>query len=192
LIRSEPRCNVHEAGERRKTAEPAVSAAVDAELETRPEHLDAGRIRLQQRDRRLGQHERNLPLEPVAQTLALVSGNIVRRAQIDEHVVTVDRHREAAQLVRELVEGAARPKIEAGVVPVAGEDPVADAAAMQREAHVRAAVVDRVHLLPVREETDRVPVEVDDEPPRRSQLRQRRGANNAISCNSGHAALLRR
>jgi hypothetical protein len=38
---------------------------------------------------------------------------------------------------------------------------------MEREAHVRAAIVDRVYLIPVREQADRVPVDVDDQPLRR-------------------------
>jgi len=59
---------------------------------------------------------------------------ILGRAQIDEHVVAVERDREATKLVGELVEGAAGPKVEAGVMPMAGEDPVADRAAMERKA----------------------------------------------------------
>ena len=76
---------------------------------------------------------------------------IVRRAQIDEDIFAVQRHREAAQLVGELVEGAAGGEVEPSVVPVAREDPVAQGAAMEREAHVRAAVVDRVDLLALNE-----------------------------------------
>ena len=105
-----------------------------------------------------------IALQPVPER-ACAGGRPVRRRAIDEHVVAVDLDREAAQLVRELVEGAAGSEVEAGVVPVAGEDPVADRAAVQREPHVRAAVVDGVHLVALGEEADRVPVEVDDEPP---------------------------
>ena len=53
---------------------------------------------------------------------------IVARAQVDEDVVAVQRDREAAQLVGELVERAAGRQVEARVVPVAREDPVADRA----------------------------------------------------------------
>jgi hypothetical protein len=41
---------------------------------------------------------------------------------------------------------------------------------MERKAHVRAAIVDGVDLIPVRDETDRVPVDVDYQPSRRPQL----------------------
>ena len=97
----------------------------------------------------------------------------MRRPQVDEDVVAVERDRKAPQLVRELVEGPAGREVEASVVPVAGEDPVADRPTVQREAHVRAPVVDRVHLLAVREEAENVPVLVDDLPPCRSQLGER-------------------
>src|SRR5713101_1746312 len=75
------------------------------------------------------------------------------------------------------LEGTACREVEAGVVPVAGKDPVADGAAIKRKAHVRAAVVDRVHLLTVRKEAKRVPVEADDESAGGAQFRERRSAD---------------
>ena len=123
----EPRGEVHEAGQRRQAAEPAAAAARDAEVEPGAEDVDAARIGFEQRDRRLRQHERDVALEPVAQPLALVRDRVVARAEVDEHVVAVELDREAAQLVGELVERAAGRQVEARVVPVAGEDAVADA-----------------------------------------------------------------
>src|SRR5215831_5888203 len=41
------------------------------------------------------------------------------------------------------IEGAATREIEAGVVPVAGQGAVLDAAAIQGKAHMRAAIVER-------------------------------------------------
>src|SRR5439155_8977507 len=78
-------------------------------------------------------------------------------------VAKLDRKR--AQVVGPLVERATGGEIEARVVPVAGEDSVADRAAVKREAHVRAAVVDRLHVVSVRKEPERVPVQRDDERP---------------------------
>ena len=78
------------------------------------------------------------------------------------------------------------------MVPVAREDPVAQRAAMERKAHVRAAIVDGINLLTVREETECVPVDVDHEPPRRTQLRERRGADEGPGCDGSHLVLLRR
>ena len=88
--------------------------------------------------------------------------------------VAVDVNGEAAQLVRPLVERAAGAEVEARVVPVAGEDPVVDRPAVQREAHVRAAVVDGVDRVSLGEQADRVAIEAHDEPPLRAKLVERR------------------
>src|SRR5439155_27180510 len=79
----------------------------------------------------------------------------------DASVAHLDR--EAAQVVRPLVEGAAAAEVEPGVVPVAGQHAVTDAAAMEREAHVRAAVVHRPHRRTVPEQCHRVAVEVGND-----------------------------
>ena len=49
-------------------------------------------------------------------------------------------------VVRPEIEGRAAPQIETGMMPMAGEDAILDAAAMERKAHVRAAVVERDHI----------------------------------------------
>src|SRR2546421_176730 len=67
------------------------------------------------------------------------------------HLDRVDTH-----VVGEGIEGAAAAQVEARVVPVTGQDAVAAAATAQREAHVRAAVVDGVHGVFVVEERDTV------------------------------------
>ena len=99
---------------------------------------------------------------------------IAPRRQVDVDVVALDLDGEAAQLVGELVEGAAGAEVEARVVPVAREDPVVDRPAVQREAHVRAAVVDRVDGVSIGEQADRVAIEAHDEPPLRAKLVERR------------------
>ena len=66
-----------------------------------------------------------------------------------------------------------RGEVEAGVVPVAGEDAVADRAAVEREAHVRAAVVDGVHLAALEQQADGVPLDPDDQPALRLELVER-------------------
>jgi len=60
---------------------------------------------------------------------------------------------------------------------------------MEREPHVRTAVVDCIHLIAVQEQADRVPVDVDDEPSRRAQLGKRRRADEAFSGNKRQALL---
>jgi hypothetical protein len=61
---------------------------------------------------------------------------------------------------------------------------------MQRKAHVRAAVVDGVNGVAVREQTEHVPVEVDDEPPGGAQLGERGGASETVGHDCGHDFLL--
>jgi hypothetical protein len=44
------------------------------------------------------------------------------------------------------IEGRAAPQIETGMMPMAGEDPVFDAAAMEGKAHMRTPVIERDHV----------------------------------------------
>ena len=81
------------------------------------------------------------------------------------HLDRADRH-----VVRPQVEGAAAFEIEAGVVPVAGQDAVLDAAAIEREAHVRATIVEGEDAPAVVDDEDRTMPPVHDEPPLRLQL----------------------
>ena len=187
LRRIQPGQQVHQTGERGQPAEPAAAATGDTEVEPGPEHLDAARVGLQERDRRLRQDERDVPLQTVAKTLALVGGGIGERPGVDQHVVAVDGHWEAAQLVGELVERPAGCQVEAGVVPVAGEDAVAHRPPVQRKAHVRAAVVDRVHLVAVGEQADGVPVGADDQAAGRLELAERGDADESVGGRGLHA-----
>src|SRR5213078_90896 len=77
-------------------------------------------------------------------------------AQLDR----ADRH-----VVRPEVEGAAAFEIEASVVPVTGQDAVLDAAALEREAHVRAPIVEGEDAPAVVDDEDRTMAAVHNEPP---------------------------
>ena len=114
--------------------------------------------------------------QPVVEPLPLVAERVLRRRDVHVDVVALDLDREAAQVVGPLVERAAGAEVEARVVPVAREDPVADRPAVQGEAHVRAAVVDRVHLALVGEQADRVALDADDEPALGLELLERGGS----------------
>jgi hypothetical protein len=161
---------VHEARERRQAAEPAATAALDAEVERRTENVDARRICLEERDRRFGDDERNVALEPVAQALSLVRDRIAEGLQVDEHVVAAHLDGKSAEVVGPLVERPAGAEVEASVVPMACEDPVCHRAAMQGEAHVRTAVVDRMDLVTLGEQANGVPPDTDHELARSTQL----------------------
>ena len=95
-------------------------------------------------------------LEAVVEPAPQMGDPVGRRLDDDDHVVAVDLDRVGAHVVGEGVEGAARVQVEAGVVPVAGEQAVVDGAPVQRETHVRAAVVDRVGAALGPEHADRL------------------------------------
>jgi len=72
---------------------------------------------------------------------------IPARARIDVDDVVPNDDLVRLYVVGELVESAAAPQVEAGVVPVAGQDAIADTSAVQGKAQVRAAVVDGVDFV---------------------------------------------
>src|SRR5207237_381414 len=100
-------CGVAPARTAETSARSAPSASPHAEVDAGPERVDAGRICLDEHDCRFGDDERDVPLEPDLQPLPLVLDRIAPRRQVDVHVVALDLDGEAAQLVGELVEGAA-------------------------------------------------------------------------------------
>jgi hypothetical protein len=63
---------------------------------------------------------------------------------------------------------------------------------MEREAHVRAAIVDGVDVVAVGEQTERLPPDVHDEPAGRAELAERGGADEVLGENGGHRFLLYR
>ena len=86
------------------------------------------------------------------------------RPRIDVDDAILDDRGVGLDVVGPGIERAAALQIEAGVMPMAGEDAVGDAPLVQREAHVRAAVVDGVDCLGDRrgENGDPVPSPRDD------------------------------
>ena len=58
------------------------------------------------------------------------------RPWINPYLTIHDAYREAAHVICEGVEGAAAGQVEPGVVPMAGQNAVTDAAAIQGESHV--------------------------------------------------------
>ena len=70
--------------------------------------------------------------------------------------------------------------IEAGVVPVADQDAVLDAAAFEREAHVRAAIVEGKDAPTIVDDKDWAVVAVHDEPALRPELLKARRAHEFL------------
>ena len=83
IDRVEPRQEIHEARQRGQATEPAAAAAQNPEVKARAKDIDARRVGVEELDRRLRQHERDVALEPVAQPPALVGARIGARAHVD-------------------------------------------------------------------------------------------------------------
>ena len=110
------------------------------------------------------------------------TGSASARAR-DEHVAVAHVDVEAAGVVGPQVERAARHEVEAGVVPVARDEPGLDRALVQREAEVRAAVLDRERRAVVPEHDDRQGADLGEQlarPPARSASDPGRGPRVAI------------
>ena len=118
------------------------------------ENVAAG-VELVQADDALGEHERELALQPLAQLRFPVAAAVgLDGARVDVDISFAGLDAEGGHVVGEGVEGAATREVEFGVVPVAGEDAVADGAAAQGEAHVGAAVVEGVEAALVVDDED--------------------------------------
>src|SRR5581483_134909 len=121
---------------------PARLPVAGAEVDTRPHDVPGGDAGLEQPEHRLGHDEGDPLLQPALQPLLEV-GTTVGFGGDDHHdPAIVDLDGVGPHVVGPGVEGAARAEVEAGVVPVAGHEAALDRAAMQRETHVGAAVVD--------------------------------------------------
>ena len=101
------------------------------------------------------------------------------RPHPDLAVSQLDRAR--GRVVRPQIEGAAAFEVKAGVVPVAGEDAVLDAAPVEREAHVRAPIVERKDAPVVMDDEDRAMGAMHDEPPWRGAPRACTRTNSAFT-----------
>ena len=94
------------------------------------------------------------------------------RCEIYPHLTVTDLHREDVRFIGELVEGPAGFKVEAGVVPVTGQDTVLYGPSVQREPHVGTAVIHSVHLAVVEKERERTTSEADGDAPGGAHLVQ--------------------
>ena len=88
------------------------------------------------------------------------------------HLAAVEFHVVSPHVVCEGVQRAARGQIEPGVMPVTGQQTVLDRASMEREPHVRAAVVDRVGLAVAPQDADRVGSDLSGQSPGRPKFVQ--------------------
>jgi hypothetical protein len=104
------------------------------------------------------------PLTPVRRGISITE----RGLHPDFAIAQFDR--EDWYVVRPQIEGAAAFEIEAGVVPMTGQDAVLDAAALEREAHVRTPIIEGEDAPAVVHDKDRTTPAVENEPALRLQL----------------------
>src|SRR5260370_14906227 len=116
---------------------------------------------MRERDGTIGEHEAHVLLQTVAQPLTIVGAGVELWRGIHPDLAATQLDREHLHVIGELVEGAAGAQVEARRVPVAGENAVAAGAAIQRETHVWAAIVQRKDLRARTPEHKRPPVHMD-------------------------------
>ena len=151
---------------------------------------DAGGARA---EHRLGDHEAEIVRHAVAEAAAPVAGRIGEAAfGGDPDLAVLDPRPGGRHVVGPQVERAAAFEIEAGMMPVAGEDAVLDAALVQRKAQMRAAVVERMHLALLVDHQERAVPPPDHHPAARFQIVERADVN-PVPCRDvdGHDLPLR-
>jgi len=110
-------------------------------------------------------------LEAVIKPLAPVhSGVGMTEGCLHPDLVVAHLDRESRSVIRPQIEGAAAFEVETGVVPMAREDAVLNAAPIEREAHVRAPIVERKDPPAIIDDEDRTMGAMHDEPALRLQL----------------------
>ena len=128
-------------------------------------------------EHRLADHEREVAVEAVTESLLQVRDRIEIGAGRDEHVVHRDAHVEPPRVVGPQVERAAGLEVELRVVPVTGEQPGLDRPLVQREAHVRAAIFDRPRAVVVPEHDHRDRAHLGEQLALTAEIEQRTGTH---------------
>ena len=120
---------------------------------------------------RLGDDKTEIVCQAVGKPLAPVGGRVgMTECGFHPNASIAYLDRADWYVVRPQVESAAAFEIEAGVVPMTGQDSVLEAAALERETHVRATIVKSKDAPAVVDDKDRTMATVHNEPPLRLQL----------------------
>ena len=158
ILASEAGQKILETGEHRQPLPPTLHAVPGAEIQAGGKGSQGVVSFIHQRNRRLGHDQRETALQADRQPLALVFHRIVPRCDIDIYIIVAHLHREVGCVVRPQIKRAAGAEIEAGVMPMAGKNSILDTAPVEGEAHMRAAIVERVDFAFVMDEDDDVAV----------------------------------
>ena len=160
-------------GEHGEPRAPPRLAVAGAEVDAGPHDVASGHTLGKEPEHGFGRDERDALLESLLQPVEQVTGAIRIRVDHDRDPAIIDLDRIGADVVGPRVERSARAQVEAGVVPVARQQAALDGPTVQREAHVRAPVVDRERPAIAPEDTDRLGAGLPGEAPRLLQLVQR-------------------
>jgi hypothetical protein len=112
--------------------------------------------------------------------LAQVSRAVLSRREINPYLVVSNLHGKDPCLVCKLVEGSTALEVEAGMMPVAGEDAVLQSTPVQGESHVGTAIVQGVHPTVMEEERQRVAGDADRDATGGPHIVQPGGPHEAI------------
>jgi len=154
--------DVHQAGEDGQALAPARLAVGRAKLQADAERVNrVAALALQQGDHGLGDDQRQVALQPVAQAVAGVLAGVGRRGDVHPDRAVARLGRVDARVIRPEVERPAAGQVKAGVMPVAGQDAILDRAPVEGEAHMRAAIVDGVDGVAMLEQGQRVAPHAD-------------------------------
>ena len=119
----------------------------------------------------LGDYEAEVVNEAVCEPLTPVRGWIGmtdRGLHPDFAITQFDR--KFRYIICPKIKRAAAFKIEAGVVPMTGQDAILDAASLKREAHVRATIVEGEDATPVIDDKDRTMTAAQNDAPLRLKV----------------------
>ena len=175
LVRIELVDHVRHRDQHGEAGTPPCGAIRGAEVEARAHDLRGRHAQVEEREHRFGDDERQALLEPVAQPALPARDLVAFGTRTHVHVVAVELDVEALRVVGPEVEGAARLEIEPRVVPVARDQAGLDGSLMQREAHVRAPVLDGEAPAVVPEHDHREVADLGDQLPGLAELLGRAG-----------------
>ena len=124
----------------------------NTEVETNTKRFDGISSPIEEGDYRLPDDQVDFPLQPFAQALVVVNDLVNSCFWLDVDDAVVNLYRERPYVVCPQVKGPTAGQIETSVMPVAGKNSIVDRPAMQREAHMRASIIERIDRFAVSHE----------------------------------------
>ena len=182
LLLRQLRQQVAQRGEDRQADTPA-APILRAEQRDLAQHRRCWLAFCRQASHRLGDDQ----IQIVGHAIREPAAPVTHRVGMVEHglypdVFPADLDRTGRDVVRPQVERAAAGQIEPGVMPMAGQDAVFDRPTVEREAHMRAAVVERAETPLLADHEHRPVASPQHHPALGLQLGKRANANELVPC----------